>query len=84
MHPKVEDNFNCTIGWSLKDRPHVWVISGPETALGRAVKSLEPSERWELAYQLYSVMCRGESCIYIRGTKYVICRDTFYVPVRAA
>lgn len=80
MEPRFEDKFNCVIGWNLKATPHVWVISGPDTPLGRAVTALEASERAELAYQLYSVMGRGECYIHIRGVKFVICRDSFYVP----
>lgn len=80
MEPRFEDKFNCTFGWSLKAKPHVWVITGPDTDLGRAILALDLVERRELAYQMYSVIKRGETFVFIRGQKFVICRDSFFVP----
>lgn len=63
-------HFNCDLRWHLNQKPYVWVESGHDTDMGREVAKLGEIERRELAFQLMSVINRGESVAVINGIRF--------------
>jgi hypothetical protein len=68
----------CNIEWDLNLKPYVWVKDDHGTDLGREIATLGEIERRELAFQLMSVMGRGESTVLINGNRFSLFPETFY------
>jgi hypothetical protein len=69
--------FDCELKWNVNRKPYVWLGDGHDTEIAKEIAKLNERERWELAFQLSSVLKRGESLVIINGRKFLLDLQSF-------